>query len=624
MQETAYETLLRQRRQNFHERIAQALEANFPEVIAAQPELLAHHYAVAGRGRSAIGYWMQAGARARKRSAEIEAIEHFTKALELLGQAPESAERTAEELTCWTALGQAHLITQGYAAEETRSAFETAFELSAHVNDPAQQFLSAWGILAYHFIHGDMDRSLELSEESVKRAEASGNQSFRAVAMGSRGIILFSLGQFERSADQVKRSLTLYGPDEQEEMARRFGLDVAVLSTSYGARSQWILGYPDQALEMAQRSLNLARERARPFDLASALTTGIGYTRLLRGEVSATRQCAMEAIEIAETNHFPYLHARGLIELGWCCLQEGDIAQGIEHLEQGIAAFRATGALTTMPAAQVLLAEALGAAGRAEDGLHVVAEALDYIGKSGERDSEAELYRIQGVLHLASGAADAAAAEASFDKALEVARGQKARAWELRAATALARLYHDSGRTEEGRELLAPLYAWFKEGFESADLQAARAQLELLAATVRDGDKVRIHYTIRAKGGKMLDRTKSSSPAEVTVGGDELLPVVSEALIGMVPGAKLTLTLSPSEAFGERDEDRMIHVPRASVPEEAKEGDIFTINHEGQSVLITVLEMMDDFATCDLNHPWAGQTLNYEIKLQKIVSGDGR
>ena len=624
VQETAYETLLRQRRQNFHERITQALEAGFPEIVAAQPELLAHHYGVAGRNRSAIGYWMQAGERARKRSAEIEAIEHFTKALELLEQAPESSERTAQELTCWTALGQAHLITDGYAAEETRVAFETAFELSAHVNDPERQFLSAWGILAYHFIHGDMERSLELSEESVKRAEASGNQSFRAVAMGSRGIILFSLGQFEKSADQVKRSLALYGPEEQEEMARRFGLDVAVLSTSYGGRSQWILGYPDQAIEMTQRSLNLARERARPFDLASSLSTGIGYARLLRGEVSETRKCAVETIEISEANHFPYIHARGLIELGWCHLQEGDIAQGIEHLEEGIAEFRATGALTTMPAAQALLAEALGAAGRAEDGLHVVADAIDYIGRSGERDSEAELYRIQGVLHLATGAADAAAAEASFDKALEIARGQKARAWELRAATALARLYHDSGRTEEGRELLGPLYAWFKEGLETADLRAARAQLEVLAATVRKGDKVRIHYTIRAEGGKMLDRTKSSSPAEVTVGGDELLPVVSEALIGMVPGAKMKLALTPAEAFGERDEDRMIHVPRNSVPEDAKAGDIFTIDHEGQSVLITVLEIEDDFATCDLNHPWAGQTLNYEIKLQKILPGGGR
>jgi peptidylprolyl isomerase len=148
--------------------------------------------------------------------------------------------------------------------------------------------------------------------------------------------------------------------------------------------------------------------------------------------------------------------------------------------------------------------------------------------------------------------------------------------------------------------------------------------LEVLAATVRKGDKVRIHYTIRAEGGKMLDRTKSSSPAEVTVGGDELLPVVSEALIGMVPGAKMKLALTPAEAFGERDEDRMIHVPRNSVPEDAKAGDIFTIDHEGQSVLITVLEIEDDFATCDLNHPWAGQTLNYEIKLQKILPGGGR
>ncbi|MFP6689315.1 MAG: FKBP-type peptidyl-prolyl cis-trans isomerase, partial [Alphaproteobacteria bacterium] len=234
---------------------------------------------------------------------------------------------------------------------------------------------------------------------------------------------------------------------------------------------------------------------------------------------------------------------------------------------------------------------------------------------------EAELHRIRGILHLTSGADDGALAEASFDKALEVAREQKTRAWELRAAAALARLYHDSGRTEEGRDLLGPLCAWFKEGLESADLRAARAQLELLAATVRDGDKVRIHYTIRAEGGKMLDRTKSSSPAEVSVGGDELLPAVSQALIGMVPGGKTALNLTPAEAFGERDEERLIHVPRASVPEEAKEGYIFTIEHEGKSVLITVVEIEDEFATCDLNHPWAGQTLSYEIKLQKILPG---
>ncbi len=119
----------------------------------------------------------------------------------------------------------------------------------------------------------------------------------------------------------------------------------------------------------------------------------------------------------------------------------------------------------------------------------------------------------------------------------------------------------------------------------------------------------------------MLDRTKSSSPAEVSVGGDELLPAVSQALIGMVPGGKTALNLTPAEAFGGRDEERLIHVPRASVPEEAKEGDIFTIEHEGKSVLITVMEIEDEFTTCDLNHPWAGQTLSYEIKLQKILPG---
>jgi len=141
-----------------------------------------------------------------------------------------------------------------------------------------------------------MARVLELSDESIKRAEASGNQSFRAVALGSSGVILYALGDFERSADQVKRGLTLYGPEAQEEIAQLFGLDVAVLSTAYGGRSQWIRGYPDQALEMVERSVTLARERGWPFNQATALSTGAGYARLLRGEVRETRQCIMETI----------------------------------------------------------------------------------------------------------------------------------------------------------------------------------------------------------------------------------------------------------------------------------------------------------------------------------------
>jgi FKBP-type peptidyl-prolyl cis-trans isomerase 2/predicted ATPase len=619
MQESAYETLLRQRRQNFHERIAQALESAFPEIVAAQPELLAHHYGVAGRGRSAIQYWLEAGKRARARAAETEAIAHYRKALELLDKLPNSAERTEQELVCWTALGQAYLITEGYAAEETRDAFEKAHALSDAINDPERQFLSAWGITAYHFIHGDIARAMELSDELIKRAEASGNQNFRAVALGSRGIILYSHGDFERAADQVKRGLALYGAKEQIEMAQRFGLDIAVLSTAYGGRSQWVRGYPDQAIDMVERSLTLARERKRPFDIATALTTGAGYARLLRGEVSETRAYASEAAELCAANHFPYLHARALIELGWCDLQDGNIGAGLKQMEDGIAAFRATGALTTMPAAQALYAEALGAAGRAADGLAVIDEALAAIAESGERDSEAELLRIEGMLYLASGGKEAEA-EAAFDQALEVAREQKARAWELRAATALARLYHDSGRSEEVRDLLAPLYAWFKEGLGTADLRAARSQLEIMQATVKDGDRVVIQYTIRNETGKMLDRSKAASPVEVTIGGGDLLPTVSQALIGMVPGGKTELTLTPSAGFGERDENRMIRVPRASVPKEAKAGDIYTIEHENKPVLISVAEITDEFAVCDLNHPWAGQTLTYEIKLQKILS----
>ena len=143
-----------------------------------------------------------------------------------------------------------------------------------------------------------------------------------------------------------------------------------------------------------------------------------------------------------------------------------------------------------------------------------------------------------------------------------------------------------------------------------------------MQATAQDGDRVLIQYTIHTETGNMLDRTKALNPAEVTVGGTELLPVVSLALIGIVPGGKTELALTPAQAFGERDEECMIHVPRASIPKEAAAGDIYTIQHDGEPVLITVAEIEGDFATCDLNHPWVRQTLKYEIKLTKILPSE--
>ena len=476
MQEISYESLLKRRRQLYHRRIAEVLEGEFPEIANAQPELLAQHYTQAGADEKAVGLWQTAGRRAMARSANIEAIGHFRDGLALIERMPEGAARAKLEAAFWGALAPNYLVTKGYASDASGEAFEKAYSIGQSVADPALQFPVTWGITAYHFIKGDMTRALDLSQELIERAEASGNEGYEAFALASRGIVLFSAGAFEDSAAIIERGLALYDPERDRQLTDRFGQDVAVLGTAYGGRDQWLLGRPDRALEMVAEAVELARHANHPFTLAVALCTGGGFAHLLRGEVEQTRHLAEETIAIASEHRFPYLEARGLIQRGWCLSREGALEAGIGEIEAGIAAFRATGALTTVPFGQAILAEALCQAGRIEAARTVVADALDHVARLGERDSEAELHRIEGMLHHASG--DGAAAEQAFRRALEIARAQKALSWELRAATGLAGLLIERGESGPARATLAPVLAQFTEGLQTADLLAARALLD--------------------------------------------------------------------------------------------------------------------------------------------------
>jgi len=270
------------------------------------------------------------------RSANIEAIGHFRNGLALIEHMPVSPERAKLEAAFWGVLAPNYLVTQGYASDASGEAFEKAYSIGQSVTDPALQFPVTWGITAYHFIKGDMTRALDLSQELIERAEASGNEGYEAFALASRGIVLFSAGDFEASVSFIERGLDLYDPARDRSLTDRFGQDVAVLGTAYGGRSQWLLGRPDRALEMVEEAVTLARESNHPFTLAVALCTGSGFAHLLRGEVEETRSLAEETIAIATEHRFPYLEARGLIQRGWCLTQDGALEDGIADIEAEI------------------------------------------------------------------------------------------------------------------------------------------------------------------------------------------------------------------------------------------------------------------------------------------------
>jgi predicted ATPase/class 3 adenylate cyclase len=492
IQDAAYQSLLKSTRQQYHQRIAQVLEVQFAETAEAAPELLAHHYTEAGLSVQAIPYWQQAGQKAVERSANLEAIAHLSKGLEVLKTLPDPLQRTRQELDMQITLGPALIATKGFAAPEVLQAYARARELCQHVGDPPQLFQVLRGLWYFSMGRLELQTARELGEQLLTLAQQAGDPELLLEAHYALGNTVNYLGEFVAAQAHFAQGIALYDPQRHRAHTFRYGQDAGVMCYAYAAWTLWWLGYADQALQRSHEALTLARELAHAYSQAVALFFAAMFHQLRR-EGPLTQERAEAARTFAAEQGFALWVAGGTFLRGWALAAQspeavagaGQGEEGLAQMHLGLAAWCATGAEVARPYMLALLAETSAQGGQREEGLSLLAEALVMTNDTEERRWEAELYRLKGELLLQQAAPNAPQAETCFQQALDVARHQQAKSWELRAAMSLARLWSCHGKRAEAHQLLAEVYGWFTEGFDTTDLQEAKALLAELAG--KDG-----------------------------------------------------------------------------------------------------------------------------------------
>jgi TOMM system kinase/cyclase fusion protein len=480
IQDAAYESLLKSARQHYHQRIAQVLEEQFPETTERQPELLAHHYTEAGLIEQAVPYWHHAGQSAVQRSAHVEAINHLRTGLELLQTLPETPERLQREVDMLIALGTSLRATKGYAASEVEETYSHARHLCAHLNEPPQLFPVLRGLWSYYHNRAALQTAHALGEQLLALAQQVQDAAMLVTAHRTLGTTLFFLGAVALAHTHFVQGLALYDPQQHRASAFLYGEDGGVVCKSLAAWTLWCLGYPNQGLTRSHEAVALAQQMASPFSVAFALSCEAEFHQFRR-EQGCTQGRAEAAISLTTEQGFPFFMAFGAILRGWALVHQGQAQAGIDQINQGLRGLRATGAELGRSYWLALLAEAYGILGKPETGLAVLGEALTLADATGERWYESELYRLKGELLLQQNSNNEDEAEACFHNAISIARAQQAKSFELRTATSLARLWQSQGKREAARQILGDVYGWFTEGFDTADLQDAKALLDELA-----------------------------------------------------------------------------------------------------------------------------------------------
>jgi class 3 adenylate cyclase/predicted ATPase len=495
LQDAAYQSLLKSRRQQYHQQIAQVLEERFGEVKEAQPELLAHHYTEAGLIGQAIGYWQQAGQNAIQRSANIEAITHLSRGLVLLNALPESPERVQQELTLQITLGKPLIATKGFTVPETGRAFGRALELCRQIGETPQLFPVLVGLRMFYAEKGELQTARELGEQLLRLAERERDTDLLLEAHYALGVPLYWQGEFSLARIHFEQGVSLYNFQQHRSHAFRYGVDPGVGCLCYLGWTLLTTGFLDQALPRHAEAITLAQNVGHPFSLGFAVVAP-AVVHLLRQESLLVQKQAEATITLCKEQGFPYFLAAGTIFQGWALVNESGTEEGITQMQQGLAAWQAMGTEMIRPWYLALLADAYGKVGRLEEGLRSITEALAFADKNGERMAEAVLYRLKGELTLRQFKVQGSKlkvknlqsvihnpqleTEEYFLKAIDIARQQGAKLWELRATMSLARLWQRQGKQHEAHTMLSEIYGWFTEGFDTKDLQEAQVLLEEL------------------------------------------------------------------------------------------------------------------------------------------------
>jgi len=487
VQDAAYGTLLREPRRALHSRIAETLEGQFAEITENQPELLAHHYTESGLIEKAATFWGKAGQRSLRRSALAEASEQFTSALSLLATLPSTPAIRRVQTKIQVARLAALVHLHGYAASETKRAIEEARTLFDEAerhgdvpDDPFVLFLVVNNAWAASFAGFDGDVARECASELLKLAQKEGGKALLAHAHRAIGLTLLFRGEIAQSRNSLERVFNLYDPDEQADLLARFGQDVRVAALGFGSFASWALGYPVTAELEAKRAIQHARELNHAPTVMYALTITT-HTHILCGNYAVAKQQADELYSLADKNQALYWKAMGTIFDGFIKVLVGEAEVGVPTLKIGLDKMKSAQATLALPWYLSILSIGYVALRELDEADQMLAEAVAVMESSKEKLSEAEINRIFGEFIVVR-ERDLAKAEAYFQRALTVARQQQAKSWELRAAMSLARLWRDQGKVQQARELLAPVYGWFTEGFDTRDLKEAKRLLEELVA----------------------------------------------------------------------------------------------------------------------------------------------
>ena len=480
IQDVAYQLLLKSTRQQYHQRIAQALEAHFPETVATQPEVLAQHYTEGGLGEQAVRAWQRAGQQALQRSAHLEAISHLTRGLAVLATLPETPVRIQQELDLHILLGPAFIATKGHATLEVEQTYGRARVLCAQVGDAPQLVPTLRGLCQFYLTRGILLTAQEVGEQLEHLAQREPDPLSRLLAQDALGNTLYYLGHYTAARTHLAQGGTPIDVAAQRALALRQGTAPGVRCLAMGAHVLWCLGYPTQAVQRSQEALALAQTLAHPLSLATAQHCA-SWLHQRRRDIGAVREQADALLRLAMAQQFPTWVGYGTFWQGWILAAQGQGEAGLAQMRQGITAVWAPGQAISRPFGLVLLAEVVGRVGHVTEGLHLLAEAREALETNAQGDMRVEAHRLQGELLLRQATPDAIQAEACFHQALALARRQQAKSWELRAAVSLSRLWQQQGKRAEAYGLLAPVYGWFTEGFATLDLQDAKALLDALA-----------------------------------------------------------------------------------------------------------------------------------------------
>jgi predicted ATPase len=489
VQDAAYGTLLREPRRALHARIAETMESEFAEIAENQPELLARHCAEAGLIEKAASLWGQAGQRSQARSAMVEAVEQFKRALDQIATLPSTPTLRREQINLQVALITPLIHVKGYAAPETKAAAERArllIEQAEALGEPPEDSLLPFSVLygywVTNFVAFNGVAIRELATQCLTLAEKQRETVPLMIGHRLMGHALLLTGDIAEGRAHYDRAIALYDPVKHRPLAMRFGVDIRVAILPFRSLALWVLGYPEAALADADCALHDAREIGHAATLMYALDHATMFAHIHCGTYTAARTELEELLAIADEKSAAFWKAFGMMNQGCLFTLTGKASDAVHVITSGMAAYRLTGATIHVPLYLPYLARAHAELGQFDDAWSCIDEAMTAAEAAKQKVYEAEVHRTAGEIALKDSDPDEAKAQAYFERALQIARQQQAKSWELRAAMSMARLWRDQGKRDEARELLAPIYGWFTEGFDTLDLREAKALLDELAA----------------------------------------------------------------------------------------------------------------------------------------------